>query len=186
MCTFKKICDLTKCAALPRNVHVAMLLPGSSSRHCIVLYCTVLDSAVLQTPAPVAVCEPSLPVLCLASMFHHRACASVPSLVTLPAVFLRPLYYSSSSAASAAAFCSFPRSWRRSGQPWREAGGRRRVCASRSSSLPPAGMAEGFKALKLEDDGVPVETVSGNGVSHLQVPFCGSRFTYPFLVVFGS
>jgi hypothetical protein len=32
-------------------------------------------------------------------------------------------------------------------------------------------MAEGFKALKLEDDGVPVETVSGNGLSHLQVQF---------------
>ncbi|CAK9229025.1 unnamed protein product [Sphagnum troendelagicum] len=103
-------------------------------------------------------------------MFHHRACASVPSLVTLPAVFLRPLYYSSSSSSSvaAASFCSFPRPWRRSGQPWRVAGGRRRVCASWSSSLPPAGMAEGFKALKLEDDGVPVETVSGNGVSHPQ------------------
>jgi len=43
-------------------------------------------------------------------------------------------------------------------------------------------MAEGFKALKLEDDGVPVETVSGNGVSHPQVQFCGSRFIYFFLL----
>jgi hypothetical protein len=43
-------------------------------------------------------------------------------------------------------------------------------------------MAEGFKALKLEDDGVPVETVSGNGVSRPQVQFCGSRFIYFFFL----
>jgi hypothetical protein len=45
-------------------------------------------------------------------------------------------------------------------------------------------MAEGFKALKLEDDGVPVETVSGNGLSHLQVQFLRFEIHLLFLVVF--
>jgi hypothetical protein len=45
-------------------------------------------------------------------------------------------------------------------------------------------MAEGFKALKLEDDGVPLETVSGNGLSHLQVQFLRFEIHLLFLVVF--
>ncbi len=54
---------------LPRNLHVAVLLPGPSSSHCIVLYCTALYCAVL-------CCKPPLPLL--------SANPRCPSCVSLP------------------------------------------------------------------------------------------------------